>query len=409
MKGWISTWMILAVLAGVGCKNEEQAGPSTLAPVQIPVVQKPVTIPPGEDSLAGLRAGTQHRKTSREKTGVTDEGSIYQKDSSLVLVRCEGGKIRIAVEGGNTNHTYLDGEELVVLAKRVSERALSTPLENEFIACDLMEASYWARDAQGSADFVVRYPVEATETFSLWVVPDVGEPTRIEASEIPSRVFVGQLLRVAHYLGEYKGEIRNALILLERALRLDGANLDALALYVEWMVEFKPSTAYERILAFEEQNGVSNRTKLLRAQSLFARGQSEDAKVGDALLAEVLAVDPAHREARFHVAHRLMEKGDRKGALAAFRSLLEQEPALGMVRCTLGELLIQLGDSVAALKELDACLEFDEDDASARLQRADLLIAAGRLDEARADLTALKRLVPGDPAVGRLEKRLSTP
>jgi len=409
MKVWITIWMILVLVNGVGCNEEEPTGPSTLAPVQIPVVEKTKNPPREKDPLAALRVGTKHRKDSREKTGVTEKDSIHQKDSLLLVARCQGAKLRVALEIGNTDRPYLDGDAFVKLAKTVSERALSMPLENEFITCDLMEASYWARDAQGGVDFVVRYPVEATATHSVWVVPDVGEPTRIEASEIPQGVFVGQLMRVAHYLGEYKGEVANGLRLLERALRMDGNNLDVLALYVEWMIDINPSTAHDRIQAFEDKNEVSNRTKLLRAQALFARGKKEDTAAGDALLAEVLAEEPSHGEARFHQAHRWVDKGERKEAMRAFRALLKDEPTLGMIRCTLGELLIQDGDKEGALKELDACLEFDGDDASARLQRAQLLISADRRDDAHADLKALKRLVPDDPAVGRLEKQLATP
>jgi predicted O-linked N-acetylglucosamine transferase (SPINDLY family) len=118
-----------------------------------------------------------------------------------------------------------------------------------------------------------------------------------------------------------------------------------------------------------------------RAQQALARGETAQA---EALWRQVLALDPRHAEALFHLGNRALERGEVAAAIECFERALEHAPGHAALLNNLGLALEKSGDAERARACYEAVLAADPRHPDALLNLANVSFAAGRYaDSAR--------------------------
>src|SRR5262249_34086944 len=167
------------------------------------------------------------------------------------------------------------------------------------------------------------------------------------------------------------------------------------------------------------------------AEALASNGKGPEAI---ATLRSVLKGDPKDSEARLLLGRNLIASGDLNLAIAELRAAVDADSQNSVARYLLGSALVQQGQLELAVPEFQKSIQLDPkyleprlqlaqvqilldqdegaiktsqnilDDVNARSLDAKLLHAAalrklGRLDEARAELQATRKLMPRSPDV----------
>ena len=100
-----------------------------------------------------------------------------------------------------------------------------------------------------------------------------------------------------------------------------------------------------------------------------------------------------------------MERGSYLTALNHFEDAVVERPHDGYIRACRATARHAVGDFDGALVDLDQALMLDPSLLTARYHRAHVLFAQGKLRDAKRELTALQRSLPGDPAADDLRGR----
>ncbi len=158
------------------------------------------------------------------------------------------------------------------------------------------------------------------------------------------------------------------------------------------------------------------------AEALYKLGKLRVDRGDDAAalepLRECLALRPDHLEARFLHGLAAGRTGDPATAIAAFEAVLEKIPGHVGALYNLARVLIQQGrraegtrrlEAFRAMSELREEIDFttravkkNPANLAGRLELGRLLLAAGRTEDALAELLAARQLGPGEPRIYRL-------
>ena len=116
---------------------------------------------------------------------------------------------------------------------------------------------------------------------------------------------------------------------------------------------------------------------------------------GDVSPGQAVGLDAEQTAALMKTGHTLFEHGRLDSARDIFAGLAVLDPGNAYVHGMLGAISQQAGDWNAAIAHYGRCLELSPDDPQAWVNRGEILLRAGQLDPAVADL---KEAILRDPA-----------
>jgi anaphase-promoting complex subunit 3 len=136
-----------------------------------------------------------------------------------------------------------------------------------------------------------------------------------------------------------------------------------------------------------------------------------DAAMSDYRVA--LGVDARHYNAWYGLGAVLMRQEKYDQAEYHFRRALEIHPRSSVLHCCLGQALHALGHHQDALRALDTAVHIDACNPLARYERASVLVTLEKLQQALAELAALKEVAPREASVyvlmAKVYRRLNQP
>ena len=181
--------------------------------------------------------------------------------------------------------------------------------------------------------------------------------------------FYGAFMRNARALVElHRGNLRGSLDLVEEAIEIADAHLDA-----------DKHQLHRTVL-------INNRARVL----LGLKDYDGALRAFD----EVLARDPEYDEPYFDRAVAHKARGDLDAALRDLDRAVELSVAFSDAYYNRADIWLDLGDETRALADLNTVLDIDPDYLEALLNRAALFLAAGELDHAETDIDRGLRLSP---------------
>lgn len=132
--------------------------------------------------------------------------------------------------------------------------------------------------------------------------------------------------------------------------------------------------------------------------------------LGESYHRRAIACDPSHMATRWNLFANLVNRGCWAEAVAVIDDTLERVPLEPRERANLqayrAEGLLRLGRHADALAAIDASLIADSGDADRQMTRARILVALGRLDDARLALLRVLERVPGSRPARELLGRI---
>jgi tetratricopeptide (TPR) repeat protein len=168
----------------------------------------------------------------------------------------------------------------------------------------------------------------------------------------------------------------------------------ALALQKKW-----PEALAEMNLVLKA-NPADHETKLARAIAWLSEGRIENLDSAISELRDQLATRRQHDAAlRFELGGALLRKGDRDGARREWATAVQDNGRYLPPRMALIQLSLDRGDSREALRLAEDAIAVAGRDLQTSLTYASCLIAAGRYQEARAELRRLDGDFPHSPEV----------
>jgi Flp pilus assembly protein TadD len=328
------------------------------------------------------------------------------QDHAQLLGKCSGrANSEVLLVAGILHVPYREASAFQKIAERSAEKVLngaSPPPD-----CTISEVLYWARDADGGGDYVVRYPSAPGESVSLWFVDDSGQSSVVKPEAIPRRVFVDRFLRVASYKADFEEDVPGALGLIGEARRLDPSSARGMEVWLELVAGSDPRGALQELDSWEKGNGTTADLEATRAEILLGVGDIGEIRRAEELLLGILEKRPAHVKALAVLAERLRTRGDLDGALRNYRTLLEAHPTLAAPRYNVATLLQERGDVAGAIRELGAYLATYDEDLDALFLRTSLRLESGDVAGSATDFERLRKLAPQHPDVAELGKKLA--
>ncbi|MBV9919730.1 MAG: tetratricopeptide repeat protein [Pseudonocardia sp.] len=130
----------------------------------------------------------------------------------------------------------------------------------------------------------------------------------------------------------------------------------------------------------------------------LTRAYANDAPGAQADFRAALALDPAHHDARLHLAMAVLQESPREGA-DHLHQLLSQKPADPRIKYTLAGVLRSVGRPDEARRLLDEVLATNPNNVATLLERGALATDQGELAAAERLLARAVALAPDDPKV----------
>ena len=201
-------------------------------------------------------------------------------------------------------------------------------------------------------------------------------------------------------LRRYFPDDRDVVLIEGIILSRRGGLLDALDVF-EQLSEQSPDWASPRHRAAVALIGENKDLSGLSSQTL---------EQAQALLEEVVELDPTMTKARAQLTQILVKQGEWDGVRDHLEICIEQQPLSPVHRSNLAAALLKLGRGDECLGVLDDTRDlFRKESVRSLVIRIDALVSLGRLEEAKVVFRQLSGQVPNHPAIRRLQPAFGDP